>query len=90
MSELSLVTNNYKIASAKNLVDIASNEVSNGLYIFTAKPSNSLDNKVEVSTNSPAELVAAYREMIFGKKVSANEIWVEYKLVYKFLKYLCF
>lgn len=70
-----ILTNNYKLFISKYLTDISDKPLSNGLYVFAGKPiPNINDSIIDSPTNSNEDRVAVYRDMIFGKKITKQDI----------------
>lgn len=69
-----LLTNNYKLNLANQLLESISEEANNSYYLYTAKPVSIQNSATDAIYDKIQETeVDQFRTMIFGKKVTADD-----------------
>jgi hypothetical protein len=73
-----LITNDLKLINAQQFFEYVNNgkSANSGLYIFAGKSNGWPLNNTPVPNNSIQEHLADYRNMLFGKQITNNNIYI--------------
>lgn len=71
-----IITSGYKSTAVDQLIFNVSVANTNGFYVFAATPASwfGSDSNVAIPTDTPAASVTLFQNMIFGKKVTSNDV----------------
>ena len=70
-----LITNNYRLHSAKQIVESLNEEANTVYYIFAGKHKEIVNSTVPVPYDSISNTyIDVYQNMVFGKRISVNDV----------------